>query len=65
MYNYNSHTMLMPTSCLSANTLAHSQTFNPAYKDRFSAISNFVMVKFAADTMVQPKESEVGGINNN
>ena len=31
---------------------------NPDYKARLSNVSNFVMVKFLADTMVQPKDSE-------
>ena len=32
---------------------------NADYKARLSAISNFVLVMFELDTMVQPKESEV------
>ena len=40
-------------------THTHTQTFKQEYKDRLSAISNLVLVKFTEDTMVQPKDSEV------
>lgn len=33
-------------------------TVNPDYKTRLGNLSNFVMVKFLEDTMVQPRESE-------
>uniref|UniRef100_A0A1X7T605 Aldehyde oxidase/xanthine dehydrogenase first molybdopterin binding domain-containing protein n=1 Tax=Amphimedon queenslandica TaxID=400682 RepID=A0A1X7T605_AMPQE len=32
--------------------------FKPSYKERFSNISNFVLVKFEYDMMVEPKETE-------
>ena len=32
---------------------------NQSYKDKFSQLENFVMVKFLKDTMVQPVESQV------
>ena len=35
------------------------QTVKPEYKERLSNVSNLVLVMFANDTMVQPKESEV------
>ena len=35
------------------------KVFKPIYKERFSNISNFVMVKFEDDMMVEPKETEV------
>ena len=41
------------------DTCVSLQTFNQDYKDRVSALSNMVLVKFLQDTMVQPKESEV------
>ena len=39
--------------------LSLQQVFKPIYKERFSSISNFVMVKFEDDMMVEPKETEV------
>ena len=35
------------------------QVFNGTYKKNLMKLSNFVMVMFLHDTMVQPKESEV------
>ena len=35
------------------------QVFNATYKKNLMKLSNFVMVMFLHDTMVQPKESEV------
>ncbi|XP_019850953.1 PREDICTED: uncharacterized protein LOC109581342 [Amphimedon queenslandica] len=32
--------------------------FNPAYKERLSSISNFLLIKFETDMMVQPRETQ-------
>uniref|UniRef100_A0A1X7SG29 Uncharacterized protein n=1 Tax=Amphimedon queenslandica TaxID=400682 RepID=A0A1X7SG29_AMPQE len=32
--------------------------FNPSYKERLSSISNFLLIKFETDMMVQPRETQ-------
>ena len=44
--------------CVFLPDINQENTVNPDYKRRLSKLSNFVMVKFLADTMVQPRDSE-------
>ena len=44
--------------CVFLADINQENTVNPDYKHRISNLSNFVMVKFLEDTMVQPRESE-------
>ena len=46
------------------SVIASVQVFNATYKKNLMRLKNFVMVKFLNDTMVEPKETEVGRISS-
>lgn len=52
--------------CIFLPVINNENVRNQTYINRMNALTNFVMVKFLNDTMVQPQESEVGvftGVN--